>query len=177
MSVYTFYADPGADYGRRADPIDGDRNKVWPVGFDFHPVTHAARLEDGTSVKKSSIYQGVPVDATHLPKKVRVGGGKAPPVDVITHNGFIVSDKFRQVLDQLEPGHQFAPTELVWKDGSHAASYFWFYPCNRIDCLDREHTTHELRGKSGLWMQKPGGHSVHSLYVAPWRSAVSRPST
>ena len=164
MSVYTIFADPGADFGRRSDPVDGDRRKVFPVGFEFHPVTNSVRLEDGTRVRKSSTYQGVPIDPTNMPTKIKVGGGKSPPADLIMHNGFFVSGKFRLVVEELEPRlHQFIPVELVWKDGSHAASYFWFYPCNRIDCMDREHTTHELTEKAGLWMNRPGGSYVVNL--------------
>ena len=55
------------------------------------------------------------------------------------HDIFLVSDRFRQVVEKLEPGvHLFAPVELVWEDGSHAASFFWFYPCSRVDGIDRE---------------------------------------
>lgn len=162
--VYTIFADQGADFGRRSDPLDGDSKKVFPIGFDFHPVTKSVRLEDGTRVRQSPNYQGVPVDPEWLPKKIKIGGGKSTPADAMFHNRFFVSGRFRDVVEQLEPGvHQFIPVELVWKDGSHAASYFWFYPCSRIDCIDREHTTHEFDEKSGLWMNKPGGSYVVAL--------------
>ncbi|RWO81344.1 MAG: hypothetical protein EOS18_11295 [Mesorhizobium sp.] len=75
---------------------------------------------------KSATYQGVPIDPTHLPTK-KVGGGKIMPADLMMHNSFFVSGKFREVVEKLEPGlHQFVPVELLWKDGSHAASYFCF---------------------------------------------------
>ncbi|TJV04208.1 MAG: DUF1629 domain-containing protein, partial [Mesorhizobium sp.] len=91
---------------------------------------------------------------SHPPAHEDKGGrGKIMPADLMMHNSFFVSGKFREVVEKLEPGlHQFVPVELLWKDGSHAASYFWFYPCNRIDGMDREQTTHEFREKSGLWM-------------------------
>ncbi|MCR5856442.1 DUF1629 domain-containing protein [Mesorhizobium sp. J428] len=164
MTVFTIFADEGADFGRRAYLLDGDFRKVFPVGFEFHPVTNSVRLEDGTWVDKSSVYQGLPVDTANLPTKIKIGGGKKMPADLMQHSYFFVSDKLRQVIEGLEPDvHQFAPVELVWKDGKHAASYFWFYPCTRIDCMDREHTTHEFREKSGLWMNRPGGSCVVSL--------------
>ncbi|WP_353682751.1 DUF1629 domain-containing protein [Mesorhizobium sp.] len=104
-------------------------------------------------------------DRSHPPAHEDKGGrGKIMPADLMMHNSFFVSGKFREVVEKLEPGlHQFVPVELLWKDGSHAASYFWFYPCNRIDGMDREQTTHEFREKSGLWMNRPGGSYVVNL--------------
>jgi hypothetical protein len=40
-----------------------------------------------------------------------------------------VNQKFRDVIEGLEPGkQQFEPIEVVWKDGSHAGDYYWFFP-------------------------------------------------
>ncbi len=100
-----------------------------------------------------------------MPKKVEWGGAKRQLTDVQrAHNIFLVSEAFRNVVEQLEPNvHQIVPVELVWSDGSHAASFYWFYPCNRIDSMDRHHTTHELSEGSGLWMAKSGNRFVVSL--------------
>lgn len=148
-------------------------------------MTNSTRLPDGTWVKKNEFYQGVRVDSTHLPTKVIWKGRKRHLTDLQrAHNLFLVSDRFRQVLEGLEPGiHLFKPVELVWEDGSHAASYFWFYPCARVDGIDREHTTHELREKAGLWMNRPGGQYVvnlaqvtgHNIWIDPRMNSFDLP--
>lgn len=82
----------------------------------------------------------------------------------MAHSIFLVSEGFRNVVEELEPGvHQFSPVELLWEDGSHAASFHWFYPCARVDGMDRVQTTHELDDKAQLWVPKPGGKYVVSL--------------
>jgi hypothetical protein len=165
MAVYTIFNDTGEEYISGFTLLDGDMRKVLPVGFECHPVTNRARLSDGTSVKKNEFYQGVRVDPTHLPTRVTAKGRKRQLTDLQrTHNIFLVSDGFRKVVEGLEPGiHLFNQVELVWEDGSHAGSYFWFYPCVRVDGIDRQQTTHELREKAGLWMNKPGGQYVVNL--------------
>ena len=165
MAVYTIYNDTGEEYIAGFKFLDGDMKQVLPVGFEFHPVTGGARLADGTRVKKKEFYQGVRVDPTHLPTKVMWKGKKRQLTDIQqAHDIFLVSDSLRHVVEELEPGtHLFAPVELVWEDGSHAASFFWFYPCVRIDGMDREHTTHELDEKAGLWVFKPGKKYVIGL--------------
>ncbi|MCP4073957.1 MAG: hypothetical protein GY742_19855 [Hyphomicrobiales bacterium] len=70
----------------------------------------------------------------------------------------------RDVIEQLEPGlHQFQPVEIIWKkDGSHAADFFWFNPCNRTDGIDRTHSTAGYNEKIGKWKYE-GGEFVVSL--------------
>ncbi len=165
MAVYTIYNDTGEDHISGFKFLDGDMKQVLPVGFEFNPVTHSAKLPDGTRVRKKEFYQGVRVDLTHLPTKVVWKGRKRQLTDLQrAHNILLVSDGFRKVVEELEPGiHQFAPVELVWEDGSHAASFFWFYPCTRIDGMDRDHTTHRFEDSAGLWMNNPGGKYVVNL--------------
>ncbi|RWO04169.1 MAG: DUF1629 domain-containing protein [Mesorhizobium sp.] len=165
MAVYTIYNDTGEEYIAGFKFLDGDMNKVLPVGFEFHPVTGGARLADGTRVKKNEFYQGVRIDPTHLPTKVLWRGGKRQLTDLQrAHDIFLVGDALRRVIEELEPDvHQFAPVELVWEDGSHAASYFWFYPSVRVDGMDRDHTTNELSEKTGLWIHKQGGKFAVNL--------------
>jgi len=86
--------------------------------------------------------------------KEYVGGGKRDLGDLLKMSShFLVSKKMRDVIEALEPGvHQFQPVELIWKDGSHAADFFWFNPCNRVDGMDRKHTTHDFNEKIGKWI-------------------------
>jgi len=171
MPVYTIYNTSSDEYETQGgivkkELLDGDFKKVIPIGLDYHPVTNVARMEDGTRVRAESKYQGLPVDMTHMPTRIRWGGGKRQLLDLsMTASTFLVSQKMRDVIEQLEPNvHQFAAVELIWmQDDSHAANYFWFYPCNRIDSLDREHTTYEFNEKIGRWRHVDGKNPVVNL--------------
>lgn len=185
MSVYTIYNDTGEEYISGFELLDGDMKQVVPVGFEFHAGIGAARLSDQTWVEKKAFYQGVPVDPTHLPTKVMWKGQKRQLADVQrAHNIFLVSDGFRRVLEGLETNvHMFVPVDLVWEDGSPAAPYFWFYPCARVDGIDRQRTTHQFHEKSGLWTNKSGGIYVvnlkqvegHHLWIDPRMNSFDLP--
>jgi len=171
MPVYTIYSDMSDEYETQGgvvdtELLDGDFKKVIPVGIDFHPSAQAALMGDGTIIYEKSAYQGVPVDLSHLPTKVQWGGGKRELSDILkTFSKFLVSKKLRDVIEKLEPQvHQFAPLELIWmQDNSHAGDYFWFYPCNRIDSLDRELTTYDFDEDIGLWKHVDGKKPVVNL--------------
>ena len=57
--------------------------------------------------------------------------------------GFVVSPRFRDLVQQFEPGvHQFVPVDICrTPDGPTVATYYWFIICQRVDSVDREHTT------------------------------------
>lgn len=170
MSVYTIYADRTKEQETASDEpaptlLDGDFKSAFPLGYDFHPITKSARLEDGTRIEETAEYQGVPVDMSGLPKTVRFGGHARELVDLQKEAGhFLVSGRMRDVIEALEPGvHQFQPVELIWKDGSHAADFFWFNICNRVDGMDREKTTHPFNERIGIWSFVEGRKYVVSL--------------
>ncbi|MCP4081542.1 MAG: hypothetical protein GY743_14965, partial [Planctomycetaceae bacterium] len=110
MAVYTIYEDLSADeasgnYGFVNEAIEGDWSAIFPIGdYEFHPKTNAVRLEDGTRLKKVASYQGVPVHMESMPKRVRWGGGNRDLGDFQNAIGhFLVSEKMRDVIEQLEP--------------------------------------------------------------------------
>jgi len=185
MGVYSIYDDTGEAYLTSTKALDGDFDLVVPIGVDFDPGIGAALMDDGLLLQRRSTYQGVPVDMSHLPTKVVWGGAKRKLTDIQrTRSRFLVRDNFRQVVERLEPGlHQFQPVELVWEDGSHAADFFWFNPCARVDGMDRDHTTFELSEKSGLWKRTNNGRFVaslakvagHHVWIDPRISAFSYP--
>lgn len=164
MPVYTLYADIGKEQNHAATPLDGDFKQVFPAEPEFHPVAKAVRLADGSLLFQRFAYQGVRVHPEHLPTKVEIGGPRSL-TDLLQSNSLLlVSGRFRSVVEAVEPGHhQFVPVEVVWRDGTHAADFFWFYPCNRVDGMDRQETTHRLNEKSGLWTNVPGGAYVVNL--------------
>jgi hypothetical protein len=77
MAAYTIFNDTGEEYIAGFELLDGDFRKVLPVGFEFSPVTHSVRQPDGTRVKENEFYQGVRVEPTHLPTKVKWGARNA----------------------------------------------------------------------------------------------------
>lgn len=171
MSVYTIYADRSEDeksgnYGFENQTLDGDFKTAFPIGIEFNPVAKAALLDDGTLLQQSAAYQGVPVDMSGLPKKVRWGGGKRKLADLLkTADHFLVSGKLRDVIEALEPGvHQFQSGEVIWNNDTHAASYFWFNICNRLDGMDKENTTHSYNERIGKWSFVEGRRYVVNLH-------------
>jgi len=171
MPVYTIYVDTGEDYSTAAKSLDGNFKKVYPAGFEFDPESsdpaapeNTIRQPDRSYVQKTFARQGLRVVPDHLPKTVQLEGPRRDPGDLLISNSVpLVSQRFQAMVEGLEPGrHQVAPVELVWTDGSHAGSFCWFYPCARVDSMDREKTTHDLhRGR--YWKRTPGGVFVVSL--------------
>ena len=162
--VYSMYWEHDGENAPDVRPIDGDFDKVLPVGYEFNPVTNSVKIDDMPRLRKLSVYQGVPVDTRYMPTKAlfKSNGYELPDI-MRSRSRFIVSDRFRQVVEELEPGkHQFSAVELVDEAGMHVAEYFWFNPCARIDSVDREHTTHELIDV-GLWDFNKGGKYIFNL--------------
>ncbi|WP_350149496.1 imm11 family protein [Roseitalea porphyridii] len=150
-------------YDYAIDPLDGDIDKVQPL--DLTP-------DEGRRIKPTPTNQGRPLDMTHMPTRWRIGGRKRDLVDVQPgRSSLLVDEKLKTCVEALEPGvHQFFPIELVWKDGGHAASRYWFNVCTRLDGIDPEKTNLEFKGiwmgsgKPGeeLWFsrKKIGGHHI-----------------
>ena len=149
----------------RFKELDGNWKDVFPVGFDFNPVTNGSRQPDGTWIDKDARYQGVPVHTEHLPRTMQRGGTQPLRTDIeIMSSTYFVSERFRDLIERYQPHvHQFALVQLVYKGGAHADNFYWFYPCARLDGLDREHTTHEFIDKIGYWRYIHGRQYVVSL--------------
>lgn len=132
----------GEVYSYDYKPLDGDIKKVKPVDMAF---------DRGISKVSGPVAQGLKMDTTHLPTKLRWGGPKRDLTDLQDAGyAFLVPEAFRDILESLEPGvHDFYPVELVWTDGTSAGTRYWFYPQHRIDAADREKTTYDLGGV--LW--------------------------
>ncbi len=165
QKVYTIYWKQPEEYTSDLRVLDGDFKQVYPTGFEFNPVTNSVRIDDSPRLRKQWGYQGLPVDMTHAPTMVQYKGRSEEMADLMmTSDWFLASERFRGVIEDLEPGkHQFQPVELVDKSSNHLADYFWFVPCARVDGMDRDHTTHDFREGSGFWMHSPKGKFVVSL--------------
>jgi hypothetical protein len=164
MPVYTIFNDTGEEGIAGSDMLDGDMSKVRPVGVEFDPPGYLFRLPDSTYVHLGDISSGLPNETKFLPTKIRWGGRKRELTDLqYARNSMLARDNFRRVLEELEPGvHQFVPVEIVWNDGSSAGEFYWFYPCVRLDGMDRNLTTHTLH-REREWVHAPEGKYVINL--------------
>ena len=169
--VYSIYWDQPDYYTSSLKLLDGNFDQVYPTGYEFNPNSkdpYAAgnllQQEDKTFVKKEWAYQGLPVDLTHAPTRIQYQGKRSEIVDLMmTANWFFMTEKLKTIIEELEPGvHQFKPVELVSKTGEHLGDYYWFVPCNRVDSMDREHTTHEFY-REREWSPINNGKYVVSL--------------
>lgn len=131
------------------EPIDGDLKKV--------------RLVDETVDYGSSpiprvdyFVSGRPVETSHLPLRVSLSYSDSARVKrenvnlpdyAVAHLANLVSDKFRALVEQLDPGvHQFVPVNIEWKNGEvDERPYFWFAPATRLYALDVEKTEPAMR--------------------------------
>lgn len=122
-------------YGIKA--LDGDVDKIQPTDLS---------RDVGVRISANYVYTGRPYEKDHIPTRIELEGPKRKIPDLYSGYGLFVDEKFKATVEKFEPDvHQFFPVEFVWKDGSHAASRYWFVPCNRLDTVDREKTTFEFR--------------------------------
>jgi len=154
--------------------FDDSKPKITGEALNGDPFKVEADLEfdqygtyfdtDGRVIQSTMEATGYPVKTEHLPTKVRFGGRKRERDFDMNASMMVASDKFRDVLEGLEPGvHQFVPFEATWKDGSSAGEWFWFFPGHRIDGMDREATTHPYRDDIQRYSHKNGNRYVANL--------------
>ncbi|MEM6826774.1 MAG: DUF1629 domain-containing protein [Pseudomonadota bacterium] len=117
-------------------PGDGDHTKV--------------ELEDATQDDGKYMYKehgrhwdsGRALKVDHFSKQLRRISGKNIPDFDRFHGLSIVSDKFKSIVEEFEPGvHQFVPFQIIEKGGDVLADMWFMVVCNRLDTADREHTT------------------------------------
>ena len=143
--AYILFEDSGDTYSYSIEALDGDDEKVKPV--DMSP-------DGGIPLVATCYSQGRALEPEHMPTRIRIGGPKRKLGDVVRGFGsFLVPDRFRDILEELEPGvHQFFPIALEWKDGTSAGERYWFNPCHRLDSVDREATEVAF---DGIWEFRP----------------------
>ena len=106
---------------------------------------------------------GRAVKTEHIPTRVVRQDPKKFIPDVDWGVGmFFVNDKFKDVVERLEPGvHQFVPMEMLWPDGTLAQKMYFFHVCNRLDTVDRELSTVKLSKTGRVW--EPKGEMIFNL--------------
>lgn len=87
----------------------------------------------------------------------------------------MVSPRFRDLVESFEAGvHQFVPVEIYRKpNGQPVATYYWFIICQRLDSVDREHTTYAWKAPAD---DPAAGHWASSLFDRQLQRRVEVPN-
>lgn len=114
----------------------------WGMQYAEPDKVHPRALKESASVRQ----QGYWVKPESMPKQYLWANGNQPLPDVMP--GFVVSPRFRDLVEQFEPGvHQFVPVAIYkQKKAEPVATYYWFIVGQRLDSVDREHTTYAWVG-------------------------------
>lgn len=95
-------------------------------------------------------FSGRRVKPESVPKAIR-WNGKRRFLDYETATRKTVTDRFRALIEEIEPGvHQFEPVRFVGKDGSQLGTRWFLQVCNRIDSVHRGLTNWTLTKSSWL---------------------------
>lgn len=131
----------------------GGRIMVWSISYRPNPSSYPlAEVVEGNSgelelvdntpdggvcLNMSRGYSGRRVLKESVPTILR-WTNKRRLLDYETSCQRTVSDRFRKVIEQIEPNvHQFEKIEFISRDGSHLADRWFWQICNRIDSVDR----------------------------------------
>ncbi len=139
--IYNLFPTTDGAYNLYFEELNGDYDKVDMV--DKSPDRTPARISEVDAFRA-----GREIETEYLPTKLRPKKRKGKLPDLAIHRmGQICSQRFRDVIEALEPGvHQFVPVQIVWKDKSvDERPYYWFVPRTRIWALDHEESNPPLR--------------------------------
>ena len=146
--------DDGIGHTVGHEALDGDRSKIEYV--DTSPDFEGG---GNPTFQPGRLYAGRPIKPDHVPTRVKRGGKRYGIPDVVWGIGmFFVNDRFREVVERLEPGvHQYFPVDMLWEDGTLAQKMYMFNICNRLDTVSRKVSTAEItRGGEGVWKHETG---------------------
>lgn len=152
---------------------------VWSMSYrprpDSYPMAEVAEgnsgeleLEDmtddgGVGLRIMRSFSGRRAKPGSVPKVIR-WMSKRPLLDfedVLKHT---VSDRFRVLIEKIEPGvHQFEPIRFIAKDRSPLAERWFWQICNRIDSINPEHSNLILR-KGVVWGPPPKPEVARTVF-------------
>jgi Immunity protein family (Imm11) len=137
-------------------PLDGDVNKIEYVDKTFDKG-HTPLFDAG------ELYAGRAVKPDHVPTRAQWASKRYSPPDVVfSRKMYFVSEAFKDIIERHEPSvHQFFPVEFLYKDGSFARQMYFFNICTRLDGMDRERATAQLR--KGIAFDPRTGDFLFSL--------------
>lgn len=100
--------------------------------------------DGGTALITSRSFSGRRAKPESVPKVIR-WNTKRKLLDYETVFPKTVSDRFRALIEEIEPGvHQFEPVRFVGKDGSDLGIRWFWQICNRLDSVHRALTNWNL---------------------------------
>ena len=89
-----------------------------------------------------ALFSGRRIKLDHVPKQMKAWSEGMLPDYGRSYGLMYVSDKFKAVVEAIEPeAHQFVPFEIVGAGKKHIADMWFMVVGNRLDSVDREHTT------------------------------------
>jgi hypothetical protein len=134
--VYYLGYKPPFDRMSANKNLDGDPMKVVLRDESVEPLLRIAR-------GVAALQAGLAVSDEFLPSVMQVTSGKKAVTDFDGYVGLIyVSPRMKAIVEQFEPDvHQFFPLKVVNMAGEHLADHWLWVVCNRIDSVDRDHTT------------------------------------
>ena len=146
-----------------------------PAGPSF-PLAEVAEgndgeleLEDpardgGAGIVASRSFSGRRVRPESVPRVIR-WLSRRPFLDFENAIRKTVSDRFRAIIEELEPGvHQFEPIAFVAKDGSPLGRRWFWQICNRIDSVHRGKTTWVLNRVQWMPPLEPGAEEPRLVF-------------
>ncbi|MGQ3227918.1 MAG: imm11 family protein [Blastomonas fulva] len=127
--------------------LDGDPKKIKVEGPETEEKLLAINL-----YYRQQYNAGFRIMSENVPTVWQWNSSRILP-DYYTPHAFpCVSSRFKEVVERFEPDvHQFFPITVVNKAKEKIAQRWLWVVCNRIDGVDREHTTLVLK-KGALWM-------------------------
>ena len=127
----------------------------WGMRYLQPDKVHPSALKENVSVRQ----QGYWVSPETMPKQYLWANGDQALPDVMP--GFIVSPRFKELVEEFESGvHQFVPIDVFKeRNGAPVETYYWFIVGQRLDSVDRAHTTYQWRAAKdhpddGRWIDE-----------------------
>lgn len=119
------------------DFLDGNPRKIELAGPETKEKTILQIIN-----KTRRYHLGLPVSSEHVPTLWQWASSKTLP-DCYKPFGFpCIGAKVKSIIEEFEPDvHQFFPVQVVDKKKQPLAKRWLWNVCNRIDSVDREHTT------------------------------------
>lgn len=145
--VYLIGSEPEMGQYPSEKFLDGDPRRIKVEGPETEETLRAI-----THHYKHQYNAGFRIAKEHVPTLWEWESSRPVP-DYYTPHGFpCVTSRFKDMVERFEPDvHQFFPISVVNKAGDEIAQRWLWVVCNRIDGVDREHTTFVLK-KGALWM-------------------------
>ena len=120
------------------------------IDIDVPPTNNRKLIEVEDSTPDGGLYfghgralvSGRRVKTDHVPKQMKAQSKGPIPDYGKCYSLTFVSDRFKAVVEQIEPGvHQFIPFQIIGTHKSVLAEMWFMVVCNRLDGMDRDHTT------------------------------------